>query len=96
MPINLMAHATSLAPLGRPVAAFVPLQLSGLGELIVATLAFSILGILLFALAFWVIVKVSPFSVRKELEDDQNVALGIVIGAVIIGIALIVAAAVHG
>ena len=64
--------------------------------LIVATLAFSIVGILLFALAFWIIVKVSPFSVRKELEDDQNVALGIVIGAVIIGIALIVSAAVHG
>ena len=94
MPINLLAHAPSLA-LGRP-AALVPLQLSGLGELIVATLAFSILGILLFALAFWIIVKVAPFSVRKELEDDQNVALGIVIGAVIIGIALIVSAAVHG
>src|SRR5205085_1315989 len=44
-------------------------------RLLVTTLAFSLLGILLFALAFWVIVKVSPFSVRKELEDDQNTAL---------------------
>jgi putative membrane protein len=96
MPIHLMSNAPWLAPLGPRVAFFVPLQLSGLGELIIATLAFSIIGILLFALAFWIIVKVSPFSVRKELEDDQNVALGIVIGAVIIGIALIVSAAVHG
>lgn len=96
MPINLLIHAPSLAPLGERAAFFIPLQLSGLAELIVATLAFSILGILLFALAFWIIVKVAPFSVRKELEDDQNVALAIVIGAVIVGIALIVSAAVHG
>lgn len=95
MPVNLLANTSSLAP-QPPLAFFVPLQLNGLAELIIATLAFSILGILLFALAFWIIVKVAPFSVRKELEDDQNVALGIVIGAVIIGIALIVSAAVHG
>lgn len=65
-------------------------------RLIVTTLVFSIIGILLFALAFWIIVKAAPFSVRKELEEDQNVALGIVIASVIIGIALIVSAAVHG
>ena len=65
-------------------------------DLIITTLAFTLLGLILFALAFWIIVKVSPFSIRKELEDDQNTALGIVIGSVIIGIALIVAAAVHG
>ena len=63
---------------------------------VITTLVFSIIGILMFALAFWVIVKAAPFSVRKELEEDQNVALGIVIASVIIGIALIVSAAVHG
>ncbi len=65
-------------------------------RLVITTLIFSIIGILLFALAFWIIVKAAPFSVRKELEEDQNVALGIVIASVIIGIALIVSAAVHG
>jgi putative membrane protein len=65
-------------------------------RLIVTTLVFSIIGILLFGLAFWTIVKSAPFSVRKELEEDQNVALAIVIASVIIGIALIVSAAVHG
>lgn len=67
-----------------------------LARLVITTLVFSIIGILLFALAFWIIVKAAPFSVRKELEEDQNVALGIVIASVIIGIALIVSAAVHG
>jgi Domain of Unknown Function (DUF350). len=65
-------------------------------RLVITTLVFSIIGILLFAVAFWIIVKAAPFSVRKELEEDQNVALGIVIASVIIGIALIVSAAVHG
>jgi hypothetical protein len=34
--------------------------------------------------------------VAKELAEDQNVALAIVIGSVIIGSAIIVAAAIHG
>ncbi len=65
-------------------------------DLIIETLAFTLIGLILFAIAFWIIVKVSPFSIRKELEDDQNIALGIVIASVIIGIALIVSAAIHG
>jgi putative membrane protein len=72
------------------------IPMNQLPDLVVATLVFSLIGLVLFALAFWIISKVSPFSIRKEIEVDQNVALGIVIGAVIIGIALIVAAAVHG
>ena len=67
-----------------------------LANLVVTTLVFALVGIVLFALAFLVIVKVAPFSTRKEIEEDQNVALAILIGSVIIGIALIVAAAVHG
>jgi uncharacterized membrane protein YjfL (UPF0719 family) len=63
---------------------------------LVSALAFSALGIMLFALAFLIMVKVTPFSLRKEIEEDQNTALGIIIGSVIIGIALIVSAAIHG
>jgi uncharacterized membrane protein YjfL (UPF0719 family) len=50
----------------------------------------------MFGLAFFVIEKLSPFSTRKEIEEDQNVALAILIGSVIIGIAIIVASAIHG
>jgi putative membrane protein len=65
-------------------------------RMIVTTVAFGLLGMVLFGIAFWVIVKVTPFSIRKEIEDDQNTSLAILIGSVIIGMALIVAAAVHG
>jgi len=63
---------------------------------IVVTLVFTTIGMLFFALAFWIIVKISPFSIRKEIEVDQNTSLAILIGSVIIGIALIVSAAIHG
>jgi uncharacterized membrane protein YjfL (UPF0719 family) len=49
-----------------------------------------------FALAFVIVVLVAPFSVKKEIEDDQNTSLAIIIGAVIIGIAMIISAAIHG
>jgi putative membrane protein len=63
---------------------------------VVATVIFSILGLALFGVAFFLIVQIAPFSIRKELADDQNTALAIVIGSVILGIAIIVAAAVNG
>jgi putative membrane protein len=72
------------------------MQIETMGKTLVAALAFSALGILLFALAFLIIVKVTPFSLRKEIEDDQNTALAIIIASVIIGIALIVSSAIHG
>ena len=54
------------------------------------------IGLIVFAVAFLIIVKVTPFSIRKEIEDDQNTALAIVIGSVILGLAWIIAAAIHG
>jgi uncharacterized membrane protein YjfL (UPF0719 family) len=63
---------------------------------LVTTLVFVILGLIVFALAFLVIGKATPFSVRKEIEEDHNVALAIVIASVILGSALIIAAAIHG
>lgn len=63
---------------------------------IVSALVYSLIGIALFGLAFFVIVKVAPFSIRKEIEDDQNTSLGIIIGSVIIGISLIIGMAVQG
>lgn len=76
------------------IALIVPMD--QLLNLVVTTLVFSLVGIVLFALAFLIIVKIAPFSTRKEIEEDQNVALAILIGSVIVGIAMIVASAVHG
>lgn len=63
---------------------------------LITTLLFVLIGLVVFALAFIIIEKVAPFSVRKELEEDHNTAIAIVIASVILGSALIIAAAIHG
>ncbi|MCB9741299.1 MAG: DUF350 domain-containing protein [Alphaproteobacteria bacterium] len=65
-------------------------------QVILATLVYSLMGVVIFSLAFWLMVKIAPFSVQKEIEEDQNTSLGIVMGSVIIGLAIIIAAAVGG
>ena len=72
------------------------MQIGTLVHTLAATSIFVLLGLVLFALAFLVIVKVTPFSIRKEIETDQNTSLAIIIGSVFIGIALIISAAIHG
>ena len=57
---------------------------------------YSILGLLIFGLFWLLIVWLTPFSIRKEIEDDQNTSLGIILGAIIIGISMIISAAVAG
>ena len=60
------------------------------------TLAYTVFGLVMFGVAFWIMVKLTPFSIRKEVEEDQNVALAILIGAVMLGLAIIIAATIHG
>ncbi len=70
-------------------------ELDKLWTTIETTVIFVAFGLVVFALAFLIIVLVAPFSVKKEIEVDQNTSLAIIIGAVIIGVAMIISAAVH-
>lgn len=60
------------------------------------TVIFVAIGLIVFLIAFLLVVLLSPFSVKKEIEEDQNVALAVIIGALIIGIAMIIASAIQG
>ena len=62
---------------------------------IVAAVVFALIGIVLFILAFMVFDKLTPGSLWKELIEDQNTAIGVLMGAVAIALAIIIAAAVH-
>jgi putative membrane protein len=80
---------------------FVPMfgmvvKLDELLSVLETTIIFVALGLIVFAIAFLIVVLVTPFSVKKEIEDDQNISLAVIIGAVIIGIAMIISAAIHG
>jgi uncharacterized membrane protein YjfL (UPF0719 family) len=60
-----------------------------------STLIYALIGMIIFAAAFALFNRLMPFSVRKEIEEDQNTALGIILGAMLIGLAIIIAAAIH-
>lgn len=62
---------------------------------LIQSILFSFVGVVVFGIAFLILAKVMPFSIRKEIEEDQNTSLGIVIGSVILGLALIIAAAIQ-
>ena len=61
-----------------------------------STAGYTVFGLIIFGLAFWIMTKTVPFSIRKEIEEDQNTALAILIGSVILGLALIIASTIHG
>ena len=65
-------------------------------SVLLATVVYSFVGIAVFAVAFFLMVKIAPFSVKKEIEEDQNTSLGILMGSVFIGLAIIIAAALVG
>ena len=58
-------------------------------------LIFAVLGIVIFALAFVIIDKMTPYHLWREVVEDKNVALAILVGSVALGICIIIAAAVH-
>ena len=61
-----------------------------------STVLYTVFGVVVFALAFVAMVKLSPFSIRQELETDHNTAVAILMASVILGLAIIIAAALHG
>ena len=73
-----------------------PTFMEHLTNQVVSTLVFALIGLAVFALLFKIIIQISPFSIRKEIEEDQNVSLAIIIGSIIISIGLIISAAIHG
>lgn len=71
-----------------------PDALNNLVSNIVAAVVFSAIGLLLFVLGFMVFDKLTPGSLWKELLEDQNSALAILMAGVAIALAIIIAAAV--
>lgn len=63
---------------------------------LVGTLVYSAVGIVFFILAYWLLHLVLPFSVHKEISEDQNTALGIIIGMLMIAIAIVIHGAIAG
>lgn len=72
------------------------MELTPMVRVFLNTLGYTVFGVIVFAIAFAAMVKLSPFSIRKELEADHNTAVAILMASVILGLAIIIAAAIHG
>jgi uncharacterized membrane protein YjfL (UPF0719 family) len=62
---------------------------------VVNAVIYAAIGIVIFALAFLVIDKFTPYNLWKEIVQEHNTALAILLGAMSLGICVIIAAAVH-
>jgi putative membrane protein len=62
---------------------------------LLAAIVFAALGIAVFAIAFLVLDRMTPYSLWREIVEKQNTALAILIGLVTLGLGVIIAAAIH-
>lgn len=62
---------------------------------LVNALVYSLLGIVIFTFSFVIIDKMTPYDLWREICENRNTALAIMVGAMSIGICIIIAAAVH-
>jgi len=62
----------------------------------VAAALYSVIGLLIFLLMFFIIEKVTPGNLWKQIIEEKNVAAAIVVAASLIGISIIIAAAIVG
>jgi putative membrane protein len=61
----------------------------------ISALLFAVIGIVIFVVFFIMIDWITPYNLWKELIENKNHALAIVVGAATIGICIIIAAAIH-
>lgn len=60
------------------------------------SILYALIGVLVFWLCFVILDRLTPYKLWEELVERQNLALGVVVAAMALGISVIVAAAIHG
>jgi uncharacterized membrane protein YjfL (UPF0719 family) len=60
-----------------------------------AALVFAFIGIAIFVLSFTIIDRLTPYDLWREIVQEKNMALAVLVGALSIGVCIIIAAAVH-
>ncbi len=58
-------------------------------------LVYALLGIVIFIFSFMLVDKMTPYDLWKEIVEDKNVALAIMVAGISLGMCIIIAAAVH-
>jgi uncharacterized membrane protein YjfL (UPF0719 family) len=67
-----------------------------IGQLVINSLVFSTVGIAVLFVAYFIVEKITPENTWKKITQENNTAVAIVFAALIIGISMIISAAIHG
>lgn len=60
------------------------------------SILFAVIGIAIYGGGFYILDRITPYHLWREINEKQNSALAILVGSMAIGLALIISAAIHG
>ena len=63
---------------------------------VIASVVYSFIGIFILLICFFIIEKITPENLWKEIIVNKNVALAILAAAFMIAVAIIISSAIHG
>ena len=63
--------------------------------IVLNSVVFALVGVLIYGAFFYLLDHLTPYHLWKEINEKQNTALAILVGAMAIGLAIIVGAAIH-
>jgi len=62
---------------------------------VINAIVFAFLGVAIFWISFLIIDRLTPYHLWREIVENKNTALAIVVGAMSLGLCIIIAAAIH-
>lgn len=63
---------------------------------VVNSVVYSGIGLIMLGMGFYIYNKITPWSLWKEVIDEHNIALAIIVAAMVLGISNIIASAIVG
>lgn len=71
-----------------------PAQAAPLGRLLLDFALFGLSGIVLLIVGYYIWEMITPYNLRREIHENKNVAVSIVAAAFVIGMGIVIAAAI--
>lgn len=62
---------------------------------VLAAIFYSFLGLAIFVSSFWIVDRLTPYNIWKEIVDEKNLALAVLASGVSLGLCIIIASAIH-
>lgn len=72
------------------------LEASRILGLAAASIVYSVVGLATFLVCFWIVDKLTPGDLWKEIVEKRNTAVAVFFGFLALGMSLIIAACLHG